>query len=294
MSDFMLPRFEDVAAAFNRDALADICAMHETDFAATFGLDVVPVDQKAPDNFYCFQDNGSAILGVAHLDTVGLHDERAARFVETEAGEVVFSRALDDRLGAYVLLDLLPQLGIVTNVLLTTGEESGNSTAGFFDADGVEHNWGIEFDRGGTDVVMYQYEDDDLCDRVRASGARVGEGIFSDIGWLEHLEIKCLNWGVGYRDYHGPRAHAFLDDTFEMVSYFLRFHEANAGIYLPHEYQEPVSKYGYGSRRSTSNWWDEPDERDVVWLSDVEDEDPDADLLADLGEMIWPSTDEAV
>ena len=45
---------------------------------------------------------------------------------------MVHSGALDDRLGAYIILDLLPKLGINVDVLLTVGEEQGRSTANFF------------------------------------------------------------------------------------------------------------------------------------------------------------------
>jgi hypothetical protein len=223
-----------IEAVFDRDALARVCAMGEEEFADHYGMETCYVDQAAPNDFYHFRDNGSRILAVAHLDTVGLAHTRQARFVDTEGGPVVFSRALDDRLGAYVILEMLPRLGINVDLLLTTGEECGQSTAAFFDPP-RDYHWMIEFDRGGTDVVMYQYEDDVTRDLVLESGAHVGDGIFSDICYLDHLECKGFNWGVGYRDYHGPRAHAFLDDTFEMVDHFLNFHEQNADSYLPHE-----------------------------------------------------------
>ena len=221
-------------AAFSRDDLARICTMPEREFASAFGMQTVMVDQAAPDNFYHFRDNGSRVLAVAHLDTVAPAGQRAAHFVGSEAGPVVFSRALDDRLGAYIILDLLPALGITCDWLLTTGEETGQSTAAFFEPP-KDYDWIIQFDRGGTDVVMYQYDDEDTRQAVKEAGARVGEGIFSDICYLEHLEVKGFNWGTGYRDYHSIRSHAFLNDTFAMVGRFLRFHELNAGITMPHD-----------------------------------------------------------
>lgn len=243
----------DPSDAFSRSALAEICVLPETSFGRVFDLDYYEVtEQAAPDNFYFYKDNGSKILAVAHLDTVGNYDQREARFVDTEGGEVVFSRALDDRLGAYIILDMLPKLGVSVDVLLTVGEESGQSTAAFFDTPaGKDYHWMIEFDRGGTDVVMYQYEDADTKALVEDTGARVGEGIFSDISYLDHLEIKGFNWGVGYRDYHGPRAHAFLEDTFKMVRYFLRFHDVNADEYLPHEDYSPTVS-------DKDAWWNDP------------------------------------
>ena len=231
-----LARLPEVEAAFSRKDLKRICEADEYDFGDAYDMQTVLVDQPAPENFYYYKDNGSNILAVAHLDTVGDADERTTRFVVTEGGgTVVFSRALDDRLGAYIILELLPLLGLKYDILLTVGEESGMSTASFFEPPkGKEYDYMIEFDRGGTDVVMYQYDDQEVRELVRNAGARVGDGSFSDISYLGHLEIKGFNWGVGYQDYHGPRAHAFLDDTFSMVAKYLRFAEQNQGVYMPH------------------------------------------------------------
>jgi hypothetical protein len=227
-------------------------------FALVFGMITTFVPQlAAPADFYAFRDNGSNVLAVAHLDTVGKPETRGCKFLETEGGVVVYSRALDDRLGAYVILDLLPALDINVDLLLTVGEETGQSTARYFEPP-KEYDWVIEFDRGGTDVVMYQYEDDDMCDLVRDSGAKVGDGIFSDICYLDHLGVKAFNWGVGYRDYHSARSHAFLDDTFDMVSHFMNFYQANVGTRLPHEedYTAPV-------------WFDGTDDEYRAWWSEV-------------------------
>lgn len=233
---------ESIEQAFDREALRRVCEMPEEDFVAAYGMQRVSTPRRFkddPDNeFYAYLDNGSDVLAVAHLDTVGLAHERACHFLDTEGGTVVYSRALDDRLGAYIILELLPKLGIKHDILLTVGEEQGRSTAQHFWPD-KDYNSMIEFDRGGTDVVMYQYEDDEIADLVRQSGARVGDGIFSDISYMEHLGIKGFNWGVGYQDYHYPRAHAYLDDTFSMVAKYLRFHEITAGLLLEHVEERP-------------------------------------------------------
>lgn len=222
----------DARAVLDRNALSRICELHETQFGREFGLDKHLVDQREPEDYYFFQDNGSDILAVAHLDTVGPANSRACHYVDTEGGPVVYSRALDDRLGAYIILDMLPKLGVRFDVLLTVGEESGLSTAAFFEPP-KKYKWMIEFDRGGTDVVLYQYDTPYLRKLVRDSGAHVGDGIFSDISYLGHLGISGLNWGVGYRDYHGPRAHAYLNDTCDMVDTFMDFHADNKHKHLP-------------------------------------------------------------
>lgn len=289
-----LARLAEIEQAFSRKDLKRVCEASERSFAEAYDMETVWVDQPAPENFYFYKDNGSNILAVAHLDTVGHADDRTARFVVTEGGgTVVFSRALDDRLGAYIILELLPKLGLKYDILLTVGEESGMSTAAFFEPPkGKEYDYMIEFDRGGTDVVMYQYDDVEVRDLVKAAGARVGDGSFSDISYLGHLEIKGFNWGVGYQDYHGPRAHAFLDDTFAMVSRYLTFAQQNEGVYMPHyatEDERPWSSrmmdYDWDDARQNDPWaagpsspneweWDDadaPEWREYPSLQEIDD-----------------------
>lgn len=258
---------------FDRDALARICQMDEEEFAAEYDMTTVKVAQSSPSDFYAFRDNGSDILAVAHLDTVARSWNRQCGFLNTASGLVVYSRALDDRLGAYIILELLPKLGIDCDVLLTTGEESAQSTAAFFDAP-KDYNWVIEFDRGGTDVVMYDYEDDYTIGLVEETGATVGVGIFSDICYLDHLGVKCFNWGVGYQEYHTARSHAYLDDTFLMLDYFMRFHALNSHEHMPHT---PVPKRGscYGYR----------------WMNEDDDDDRDAELIAWWAEQLDKNAD---
>lgn len=255
--------FKRVRRNFTQRDLKRVCEMKETEFGDAYGLDTYIIQERASDNFYFYKDNGSNILAVAHLDTVIAHDRRTATFVNTEAGPVVFSGALDDRLGAYTILELLPRLGLKFDILLTVGEESGRSTAEYFEApEGKEYHWMIEFDRGGTDVVMYQYDDSELRSLVRSSGARPADGIFSDISYMEHLEIKGLNWGVGYRDYHGPRGHAWLEDYWMMIGHFIKFHDANKDTYLPHDRTQRDTWYGGGGSRWGStggSLWDVSD-----------------------------------
>jgi hypothetical protein len=266
---------ERVLRVFDYGPLGRICEMHETDFADEFGMDTFRCGKASKwdeyDPFYAFKNNGSPILAVAHLDTVMRHEARGATFADTADGPVIYSGALDDRLGAYTILELLPALGINVDVLLTTGEESGQSTAQCFEPSG-DYHWLIEFDRGGTDVVMYQYEDDETIELVRACGAKVGDGIFSDISYMEHLEIKGFNWGVGYADYHGPRSHAFLIDYWSMLGHFLDFHEDNSGMYLPHE--KKATAYDY---RSTWGWDSADFDEDEEWREYLRDLDRKAD-----------------
>jgi len=238
-----------VIEAWDTEKLGEICTMDTLAFsryARHWSVD----DMNIPENFYFHKDNGSKILFVAHLDSC--ESDIVFGHCETASGPIVFAGSLDDRLGAYIGLELLPKMGIVCDVLLTTGEETGRSTAKIFAERHPkikEYNWIIEFDRGGTDCVLYKFEDYDIRTKVQSSGARVGNGSFSDICHLESLGCKAINWGVGYRDYHGPRSHAWLWDTWTMVGHFLAFYDAYKDEHLPHEvkvYDYPKSSAGGG------------------------------------------------
>jgi hypothetical protein len=249
-----------VRRAYSQSRLTRICTLPETEFGRAFGMQTVQVEQKyksyrskyyaePAEDYYHFRDNGSRVLAVAHLDTVMPGNRRTPHFSKTVNGPLIRSGALDDRLGAYVILDLLPKLGVTCDWLLTVGEESGASTAEHF-TPGKEYDHVIEFDRGGTDVVMYQYEDAASRAAVEAAGAVMGHGSFSDIASLEQLGVKAFNWGVGYRgNYHSEAGYAHLNDTFGMVAKYLRFSEQNAGITMPHDgsYYDDDDRYdSYG------------------------------------------------
>lgn len=225
---------ERILHHFNAEDLTRVCLAHEDSFGEAYDMTRVKIDQPGPEDFYFYKDNGSKILAVAHLDTVVSHDKRAVKYHTDKDGELIIqSGCLDDRLGAYIILELLPALGIEFDWLLTVGEESGCSTAAGFKPE-KDYDWMIEFDRGGCDVVTYQYEDDETVRRVESCGATHEDGIFSDISYLEHLGIKGFNWGVGYQNYHSVNGYAYLSDTFYMLGLFLDFHRLYGEVNMPH------------------------------------------------------------
>lgn len=243
-----------VRRAFEPACLRRICTMSETDFAAygqvtDLGSTRIALPKgifgrnryRDEPRFYVHQDNGADILGVAHLDSV--QGQRFCSFYNSNMGPVVASPTLDDRLGVYVIAELLPALGVKCDWLLTVGEESCSSTAGEFGTD-KQYNWIFSFDRRGTDVVMYDYETAENRERLSEVGAPVGEGSYSDICDLAHLGVAGFNWGVGYRDYHSSDAWAPLNETFLQVGRFLSFHERYQSERIEHV-----------SRRL--RWWDE-------------------------------------
>lgn len=165
---------------------------------------------------YTFIDNDSDILAVAHLDTV----VRSRRFVQT--GDFVISGRLDDRLGVHIILDILPALGVQVDILLTEGEEIMQSTANWFRPE-KRYKWIVEFDRSGTDVVLYQYEIQQAIDAVQSVGGIVGQGSYSDICDLQ-LDCCGFNFGTGYYRQHSSQSYAYLTHVNDMIHLFLQFY----------------------------------------------------------------------
>jgi len=172
------------------------------------------------DRYYAFQDNGSSVLAVAHMDIAGNIKDKQGIFAM--ANNVVVSPALDDRLGVFIITKLLPAFGVLPDILLTTDEEKGASTASFFDAP-KDYNWVFSFDRSGADVVMYDYKTTALAQLLGAMGFDVGFGSFSDICWLDHLGVSGFNFGTGYYREHTVKCHAQLNTTIFMVGLFIEF-----------------------------------------------------------------------
>lgn len=211
---------EAVRKAFDLDALEARCRRS--------------VDQllgpQTKEGRYKHIDNGSPVLAVAHCDVVpGLPEWFAASRKQLD-GDVVFSPALDDRLGVYTILDLLPKLGITVDVLLTDDEERARSTADLF-VPNKEYNWGVEFDRRGKDAVCYQYKD---MESVAARYFHVGQGTFSDISSLQ-AGCLCLNIGVGYIDEHTETCRCLLEVYFQQIARFLAMYRDLATTAMPYD-----------------------------------------------------------
>lgn len=191
---------------------------------------------------YGFVDNGANVLAVVHLDYVGMGLKGwHARY--RDIGGTVVSPALDDRLGLWIIADLLPKYGANFDILLTEDEEVGASTAGLFVTE-KSYNWIFSFDRRGTDVVMYDYETRELKTLLEAYGFTVGLGSFSDICYLEHLGCSGFNFGAGYYMEHSKDCFALAENVAEMVARFMRFYNDNANIPMV-----------YTSRQKTRRTW---------------------------------------
>lgn len=200
---------------------------------------------KCPISGYIYQNNNANVLAVAHMDTVFDKDNH---YFYAE-GKYVNSGKLDNRIGVYILLDILPQIGTF-DLLLTDLEESIQSTAAHFKPEN-DYNWIVEFDRLGHDVVMYSYEDDEMFNLMACYDFPVGRGTFSDIAELEYLGVKGFNFGNGTKGQHTTKCSVDLEVLEEQMVKFDIFYKEMNEVKLPHEIKRgrgylPIShKYGY-------------------------------------------------
>ena len=197
----------------------------------------VPIEQifreftgKPDRNQYYYKDNGSDILSVAHLDTVcrltgitSMHEKR------------VCATGLDDRLGAYAVMELLPSLGVKADIVLTDGEESGRSTMKLFKSP-RPYKWAFEFDRAETDVVTYGRETPEFKAALKPFFKDINHGAFSDVAVLDS---KCcvVNVGTGLDQMSGHSEHSWFnpEDFIAQTKAFLKFYAAAKETEFPCE-----------------------------------------------------------
>lgn len=192
--------------------------------------------------FFWFKDNKAKILAVAHLDSVVENKFHFNKVSVKNDQTYVLSPVLDDRLGVYVIVEHLIKLGLEYDILLTTDEEIGCSTAMYFDTT-KKYNWGFSFDRTGTDVVNYDYSDRFFNKKITEVGFKIGFGSFSDISYLEHLNCKFLNVGVAYYNYHSLFAYANMDELEQQIDKFVHFYKRNKNTIFSHKKKTYKDKY---------------------------------------------------
>jgi len=177
---------------------------------------------------HVFLDNGAHILTVVHADTVQKFQGLTATAIN--GIENIFCSTLDDRLGIYTALEILPQLGILTDILITENEEKAASTAKDFIPE-KNYNWILGLDRSGKDVVTYDY---DWPINTLKSFFKVNYGTFSDICCLDHLECLGFNLGIGYHDEHSSRAYMIVPEYLENLRRLTDFYTKNSEIRYQH------------------------------------------------------------
>lgn len=181
---------------------------------------------------YNLQQKGHDILGVAHVDYVS-----SAWAYPIHKKNRVTCGQVDDRVGVWLLLDILPQY-LDFDVLLTTDEEIGQSTAQDV-TEPIIYNWTFQFDRRGTDVVDYDLASHDFKEKFEEeSGILFGQGSFSDICFLDESTGSKINVGTGYYGEHKKSAYVNLLECYNQVQKFLKFAKKYKDTYF--EQPEPT------------------------------------------------------
>ncbi len=191
---------------------------------------------ETENGIYIFIDNGANVLAVAHLDTV----QNSGHYYTLQSDdeeEIIHNAQMDDRLGAYIIMYVLPRLGVKADILLTENEETGRSTAQHFISK-KPYNWIFEFDRAGTDAVLYQYEDEETRKLLEEHGIHVGKGSYSDIADMDNLGVKAINFGTGAYESHNPKSHGVVSQIKHCITKFLKFYNATKDTKLPHKFEE--------------------------------------------------------
>ena len=207
------------------------------------------------------------VLAVAHLDS---HQKLEwVGELDHPKGKRIYCPRADDRLGVYTILDLLPRMGVVCDVLITNHEESGGSTAEYFKPQ-KDYKWMFQFDRKGDDVALYDYWGEKLINKLRIAGFKnVSRGSYTDICKLYDLGISGFNVGCGYDDYHTEYAFFELSQYFQGVINFMEFYRIFGNARIPYVKPKPVvSYYGFRDhRRLRQEWWDRPAHPEKAWAS---------------------------
>lgn len=249
--------------------------------------------------------DGKRVLAVAHRDTVitpgtgpqyVTYWEKAGKS-DNPLDDVLISSCFDDRVGVFTILFMLPRLGIDVDILFTTDEEIGQSTASHFTletakaltgytGEGSPYSHIVEFDRRMEDVVAYDYEDKSpswqaLEKEIHSAGMIIGQGSFTDIGCLTHLLAKAINVGTGVRDEHAVKSSLDVREYLSNLCRYAKLYNTilSKSLSFPHEdkgrkYRGVTTYYG-GSEHWDNGEWDREQEekkrkeREEAWLREV-------------------------
>lgn len=178
---------------------------------------------------YVYVDNNAPVLLVAHIDTI-----QTPKLTRGNTGA-----GFDDRLGCFLANQLAKEYPECFDLLLTDYEETGGSTARYFKPS-HEYNFVVELDREGSDYVDYGLASDEMTAALEMEGFVKGQGSYSDILELDHLQCSKINLGIGTYNGHGvnsgfnePVADLQINLLLAFVDHFHNVHfEANG------DYQE--------------------------------------------------------
>jgi len=220
------------------------------DYWLTTPIEKLFSDYGAKPDGFIYLSRGPKVLAVAHLDT---RVQKLWPF-HIEYDNLIVHPGLDDRLGAWVIMDVLPQKGIEVDVLLTSGEESAQSSAALFkNAD--QYNWIVEFDRRGEDVVTYGMESAEWLDALGDAKFKTDFGSFSDLCFLNTK--KCaVNVGIGYHGEHSQRCYCEVEELRRQIARFKKFYFANKDKeFVQNEKAQMAAAYEKLARRNYYQEW---------------------------------------
>ena len=228
----------------NYKVLREVCRAKPNVLAKKYGLTHV----NTSDGGYWFKDNNAKVLAVFHEDSVlpFTHFDTAKLRHDTK----IFCPTLDNRVGAYIILDYLQKAGLKYDILMTTGEEKRRSTARHFRTN-KDYYWMFMFDRMGTGAVVYNYKDLLWELALDEAGIKIDTGSYSCIKSLEFLGCSGANFGVGMHDYHSMDSWISQRELWQQLRNFLTFYEYNANIMYAHEYVAPAVHHYPQQRKGT-------------------------------------------
>ncbi len=185
--------------------------------------------------------NDAPVLAIAHIDTAVFGEADRNKFLYSKEKQMVVCGSLDDRLGIWALTQKLPKFighrGY--DILLTTGEESGRSSAKDFSVEAEKYNWIFELDRRGCDAVHYGFTSKPWLTALTDYGWDMSEGSFSDISMLEHGTVSAVNFGIGYNNAHSENCYAFMEQVTTQLMRVAAFYRMYDGSRFKHTYKAP-------------------------------------------------------
>ena len=202
--------------------LEKVCGMPDDEFLS-MGTSLMT------DNVLVHMSRGSSVLGIAHVDT----DHKPGQFYHCKETRRLWSPTLDNRLGVHILLNELRVYGVELDILLTSQDDRGYSTASdYFGPD--EYNWMVSFNLRGSGVSMHQYHREEMA-RILLNYSLLARDTdeFPDIAELWFLGILGFDIGNGIVG-QGRDTSVLLRVADRQVRRFVRFYREYKDKILPY------------------------------------------------------------
>lgn len=237
-----------------------------------------PAEDAYPRDWTIHIDNGANILAVVHVDVVAEEIQNTFKkykvaFKSGAKRDIWHNGAFDDHIGLYTFFHVFPALGVNVDVLITTNEEIGATTARDFNSlferlDTISsetiknrlldikdrYNWLFQIDRNSHDVVMYDYDTPELREMLGELGIKVGNGSFTCIKALKAFSVAGFNWGTGYHLEHTLSHFWVADEYVYMINQFMDFYNKYKDTKLTYT-PTPV----YAKSSAYRGGWDDTD-----------------------------------